>query len=59
MKFKTNRFAFFPHLCNDCKRYIWIEPYRRSSVWVIDRFIPKTLCKEYLKRYLPKEKKNG
>lgn len=59
MKFKTNRFAFFPHLCDDCKRYVWMESYRKSSVWVMDRFIPKTLCKECLKRYLPKEKKNG
>lgn len=52
MKFKTNRFAIFPHQCVDCKQYIWMESYRKASVWKMDRFIVKTLCEDCLENYL-------
>ena len=36
-----NRFAFVPHLCLKCKRYIWLEGYRRAEVW--ENFIDKPI----------------
>ena len=33
MKLSCNRFALVPHLCLECKRYIWLEGYRRAEVW--------------------------
>lgn len=29
MMLLCNRFAFIPHLCLECKRYIWLEGYRK------------------------------
>lgn len=48
MKFKANRFAIFPHLCSECKQYIWMEAYRKAEVWKMDRFIVRTLCQDCL-----------
>lgn len=28
MMLSCNRFAFVPHLCLECKRYIWLESYK-------------------------------
>ena len=51
--FSCNRFAFVPHMCDECKRYIWLEGYRRSDVWknFIDRFIKENICKQYLRKF--------
>ena len=48
-----NRFAFVPHLCFECKRYIWLESYRRAEVWknFIDRPIKENICKDCLKKF--------
>jgi hypothetical protein len=53
MTFSCNRFAFVPHLCDECKRYIWLEGYRRADVWknFIDRFIKENICKNCLIKF--------
>ena len=52
MTFSCNRFAIIPHMCNECKRYIWLESYRRSDVWKYDRFIMENICKKCLPKFL-------
>lgn len=48
MMLSCNRFAFIPHLCLECKRYIWLEGYRRAEVW-------KKICRyEHQRKYLQK-----
>ena len=32
MMISCNRFALIPHSCLECKRYIWLEGYRRAKV---------------------------
>lgn len=49
MIFSCNRFALFPRMCSECKRYIWMEPYRRSDVWhggFVDRYFKGDYKKE-------------
>lgn len=48
-----NRFAFVPHLCCECKCYIWLEGYRRADVWVkfADRSIKENICRCCLKKF--------
>lgn len=48
-----NRFALVPHLCLKCKRYIWLEGYRRAEVWenFIDKPIKGNICKGCLKKF--------
>ncbi len=55
MIFSCNRFAIIPHICHECKRYIWIAPYRRSGVWKYDRFIMENICKQCLPKFLDVE----
>ena len=43
MIFRFNRFAIFPVMCNCCKRYIWLAPYRRADVY---HHIPGEYLKE-------------
>lgn len=49
MKLKTNRFAFRPILCDECKQYILFESYRHYKVNVFKYgpcgFIRKNVCK--------------
>ena len=56
MIFSCNRFALIPHLCFECKRYIWLESYRRSEVWrnFIDKpiNIKENICKDCLKKFI-------
>ena len=52
MIFSCNRFAIIPHICHECKRYIWIAPYRRADVWKYDRFIMENICKQCLPKFL-------
>ena len=53
MMLTGNRFAIFPCLCLECKRYIWLESYRRAEVWkkFADRCIKENICKSCLTRY--------
>ena len=52
MIFSCNRFAIIPHMCNECKRYIWLESYRRADMWKHDRFIMENICKKCLPKFL-------
>lgn len=61
---RFNRFAIFPVLCNCCKRYIWLSPYRRADVWYAmpGRYWKERICGRCIDAYLPyikKEKENG
>lgn len=53
MILSCNRFALVPHLCLECKRYIWLEGYRRAEVWkkFIDRPIKENICKDCLTKF--------
>lgn len=53
MMLSCNRFAFIPHLCLECKRYIWLEGYRRAKVWKksIDMPIKENICKDCLTKF--------
>ena len=53
MMLSCNRFAFVPRLCLECKRYIWLEGYRRAEVWkkIIDRPIKENICKSCLTKF--------
>ena len=46
-----NRFAVMPHLCCKCKKYIWLEPYRRADVLFMDRFLKSNICRGCLTKY--------
>ena len=56
MKLLCNRFALVPHLCLECKRYIWLEGYRRAEVrkTLIDKpiSIKENICKDCLKKFI-------
>lgn len=53
MMLVCNRFAIFPHMCLECKRYIWLESYRRAEVWhkFADRSIKENICKSCLTKF--------
>lgn len=53
MMFVCNRFAVVPHMCSECKRYIWLESYRRSDVWKLfaGRYVKENICKSCLKKF--------
>ena len=55
MKLLCNRFALVPHLCLECKRYIWLEGYRRAEVrkTLIDKpiSIKENICKDCLTKF--------
>lgn len=53
MTFTCNRFAVVPHMCSECKRYIWLESYRRSDVWklFVGRYVKENICKSCLKKF--------
>lgn len=53
MMLVRNRFAVLPHMCSECKRYIWLESYRRSDVWKLfaGRYVKENICKSCLKKY--------
>ena len=46
-----NRFAVVPHLCCDCKKYIWLEPYRRADVLTMDKSLKSNICGRCLPKY--------
>lgn len=53
MMLSCNRFALLPHLCLECKRYIWFEGYRRATVYkkFADRYIKENICKGCLVKF--------
>lgn len=59
MIFSCNRFAIIPHMCHECKRYIWLEPYRRADVWKHDWYIVENICKKCLHKFLPDSVSNS
>lgn len=48
-----NRFAILPHMCSECKRYIWLEGYRRADVYKLfaDRYIKENICRNCFKKF--------
>lgn len=59
MMLSCNRFAFVPRLCLECKRYIWLEGYRKAEVYkkFIERPIKENICKRCLAKFLPDQVK--
>lgn len=53
MMLVCNRFAILPHMCLECKRYIWLEGYRRADVYksFAGRYIKENICKSCLKKF--------
>ena len=53
MMFLCNRFAILPHMCLECKRYIWLEGYRRADVYrpFAGRYIKENICKTCLTKF--------
>lgn len=53
MMLVCNRFAIFPHMCLECKRYIWLEGYRRADVWkpFAGRYIKENICRSCLTKF--------
>lgn len=53
MMLLCNRFALAPRLCNECKRYIWLEGYRRADVYksFTGRYITENICKNCLTKF--------
>ena len=56
MIFSYNRFAVIPHLCSECHRYIWLEPYRRAEVIKYDYFLKENICKGCLAKFIMEAK---
>lgn len=53
MMLVCNRFAILPHMCLECKRYIWFEGYRRADVYkpFAGRYIKENICKSCLTKF--------
>lgn len=53
MKTKYNRFAIIPIMCPTCKRYIWLEKYRRADVWheFANKFWKENICSDCIKKF--------
>ena len=53
MMLSCNRFAFVPHLCLECKRYIWLESYRKAKVWKknLNMCVKENICKSCLTKF--------
>ena len=53
MMLVCNRFAILPHMCPECKRYIWLEGYRRADVWkpFANRYIKENICRSCLTKF--------
>lgn len=53
MMLVCNRFAILPHMCPECKRYIWLEGYRRADVYkpFAGRYIKENICRSCLKKF--------
>lgn len=51
MKTKFNMFAIIPHMCNSCKRFIWLEPYRKAEVFHLLGSTKDNICNECIIKY--------
>ena len=53
MMLVCNRFAILPHMCLECKRYIWLEGYRRADAYksFAGRYIKENICKSCLTKF--------
>ena len=51
MMLLCNRFAVVPHLCYECKKYIWMESYRGANVLFADRYLKQNLCRGCLPKF--------
>ena len=53
MKTKFNRFAIVPHMCDSCKQFIWLEPYREAEVFhfLQGGYTKDSICKERIVKY--------
>lgn len=53
MMLVCNRFAILPHMCPECKRYIWLEGYRRADVYkpFAGRYIKENICRSCLTKF--------
>lgn len=53
MMLVCNRFAILPHMCPECKRYIWLEGYRRADIYkpFAGRYIKENICRSCLKKF--------
>lgn len=53
MMLVCNRFAILPHICLECKRYIWLEGYRRADVYkpFAGRYIKENICRSCLTKF--------
>ena len=60
MMLSCNRFALVPHLCYECKNYIWLEGYRRAEVWhrFADGYVVENICKNCLTKFDVGKEKN-
>lgn len=48
MKSLCNRFAFVPHMCDQCRWHVWMELYREEDSWksFVGRYVRASFCKE-------------
>ena len=58
MMLVCNRFAILPHMCPECKRYIWLEGYRRADVYKpflstpsSSGYIKENICRSCLTKF--------
>ena len=58
MIFVCNRFAILPRMCFECKRYVWLEGYRRADVYKsflstpsTNGYIKENICKDCLTKF--------
>ena len=53
MKIKYNRFALLPTLCTECKRYIFLEPYRKGEKYhyLAGRYLPVKVCNDCISKF--------
>lgn len=56
-----NRFALIPHMCDSCKRYVWMESYREADVWepLINEYLTETFCMECAQKIIKGEVDNS
>lgn len=56
MMLSCNRFALVPHLCSECKNYIWLEGYRRADVALYPELKSDTLVQSQIEVYVENNK---
>ena len=53
MKTKFNRIAIIPRMCDSCKQFMWLEPYRKSEVFhrLQGIYTKDNICKDCIEKY--------